>query len=101
MGAMRRVLPCCGALLICAPSLHNDCAWSRSCGLSYWRIWRQTGLWPATAPPTFFPCADAHSSRTKKLGYRRPPLTLRPLRVQAGRTRRLKTAIEAALGGFE
>lgn len=37
---------------------------------------------------------------TKKLGYHRPPLRCGP-RVQVGRTRRLKTAIEAASGGFE
>ncbi|WP_352981114.1 DUF736 domain-containing protein [Mesorhizobium sp. M1227] len=52
----------------------------RSCpgGLSAWLVWRQAGLRPATASLTFFPCAEAHSSRTKKLGCRRPPLTLRP-----------------------
>jgi uncharacterized protein (DUF736 family) len=59
-----------------------------------------TGLVPATAPPTFFPCADAHSSRAKKLGCRRPPLRCGP--TGAGRpSRRLKAAIEAAWGGFE
>ena len=73
---------------------------SRPGGLSGWLVWRPAGLVPATAPPTFFPCADAHSSRGKKLGCRRPPLHCGP--TGAGRpSRRLKTAIEAASGGFE
>jgi hypothetical protein len=54
------------------------------------------GLVPAPAPPTFLPCAGAHSSRAKKLGCRCPPLSYGP-GVQVGR---LKTAIEAAWGGF-
>ena len=71
---------------------------SRPGGLSAWLVWRPAGLAPATAPPTFFPCADAHSSRSKNLGCRRPPLRCGP--TGAGRpSRRLKTAIEAASGG--
>jgi uncharacterized protein (DUF736 family) len=44
--------------------------------------------------------ASGHSSRSNKLGCRRPPLTLRPFRCSRPACR-LATAIEAASGGFE
>jgi uncharacterized protein (DUF736 family) len=58
-----------------------------------------SGLWPATAPPTFFPCAcRAFLARQEA---RLPPsfAALRPCGCKpAGRRR--STAVEAASGGF-
>jgi len=66
----------------------------------FWAGLAPARSWPATAPPTFFPCRlRRHSSRGNKLGCRRPPLTLRSCGCRRP-VRRLSTAIEAASGGF-
>ena len=74
--------------------------WEAPDGLSGWLVWRRSGLWPATAPPTFFPgvCHAFLASQEARLppssAALRPDGASRPFR-------RLMTAIEAALGGFE
>lgn len=55
-------------------SLRFDCAQSSPCGLLLWLVWRRpaSSLQRLRRPSS--PACATPSSRTKKLGYRRPPL---------------------------
>lgn len=61
----------------------------------FWLVWRRPGLGLQRLHRPSSPAALPHSSRGNKLGYRRPPLTLRPVGCSRP-NRRLMTAIEAA-----
>ncbi|XKM38342.1 DUF736 domain-containing protein (plasmid) [Rhizobium ruizarguesonis] len=70
-------------------------------GLSSRLVWRRSGLGlQRLRRPSSPLTASGHSSRSNKLGYRRPPLALWSFGCSRP-TRRLLTAIETASGGFE